>query len=520
MKGTLRSSRQPTRRLESRAADRPVGWRTMAQQALHPGTTQTRGRAFFGLLDANGWGWASLKAAFWFILLIFMLGYVPDRAYYFTVNKTIDLGILAWSPVNFCPEGNKTLPCPAPAGAVVPWATSPDRDRPARAADRRRGRPVRDDDPVRRRVGRDQGRPTKTFIAKTVRHRQLRQVGRAGPALPEPRVRRRGRSTPAARSTRSAASARTASRRRTVYVLTPDAHDRRARRVADRRGRQARPRPARGARRRGRRRRHRRAAPRRRNERHGPDRTPSGRRRSTSRPARPSKWAPQAGARSTRRSPTPRPRHRHVPLGLRRDRRRRQGRRRRSSAASSGPAPTRRRSSGSASSGGPTDLPAPRTNARRVRARTARSTRSAARTGRRPRARVYWAIPTNAGDITEWKHLDVSDLPATGARRRRADHPRPGRDHRRRDDERRRRSRASDRANIAPEAPFFQLGLVGATVPALKIDGEIGQQLGYLNANTIGIVELRALPDHRLGVRPPDADQGVARAPRAAEPRS
>src|SRR5580765_910949 len=62
----------------------------MAQQALHPGTTQTRGRAYF-----------------------------------FTVNKTIDLGLLAWSPVNFCPEGNLTLPCPAPAGAVVPWSTSP-----------------------------------------------------------------------------------------------------------------------------------------------------------------------------------------------------------------------------------------------------------------------------------------------------------------------------------------------------------------------------------------------------------
>ena len=29
---------------------------------------------------------------------------------------------------------------------------------------------------------------------------------------------------------------------------------------------------------------------------------------------------------------------------------------------------------------------------------------------------------------------------------------------------------------------------MGATVPALKIDGEVGQQLGYLNANTIGIV--------------------------------
>src|SRR5690349_10339285 len=97
----------------------------MATQALTPGTTQTRGRAFFGLLDGNGWGWASLKAVFWFILLIFMLGYVPDRAYYFTVNKTIDLGILAWSPINFCPEGNKSLPCPAPLGAVVPWAASP-----------------------------------------------------------------------------------------------------------------------------------------------------------------------------------------------------------------------------------------------------------------------------------------------------------------------------------------------------------------------------------------------------------
>ena len=97
----------------------------MAQQALHPGTRQTRGRALFGLLDGNGGAWASLKAVFWFILLIFMLGYVPDRAYYFTVNKTIDLGILAWSPVNFCPPGNETLPCPPPPGAVAPWKPNP-----------------------------------------------------------------------------------------------------------------------------------------------------------------------------------------------------------------------------------------------------------------------------------------------------------------------------------------------------------------------------------------------------------
>jgi hypothetical protein len=45
------------------------------------------------------------------------------------------------------------------------------------------------------------------------------------------------------------------------------------------------------------------------------------------------------------------------------------------------------------------------------------------------------------------------------------------------------------RANTAPQAPFFRLGLVGATVPGLKIDGEIGQQLGYLNAAGVGTVD-------------------------------
>ena len=46
----------------------------------------------------------------------------------------------------------------------------------------------------------------------------------------------------------------------------------------------------------------------------------------------------------------------------------------------------------------------------------------------------------------------------------------------------------SFRANTAPQSPFFQLGLVGATVPGLQIEGEIGQQLGYLNAAGAGTV--------------------------------
>ena len=84
-----------------------------------------RRRAFFGLFDADGWGWASVKAIFWFVVMIMLLGYLPDRAYYFTVQKTVDLGLLLWSPINFCPPENLTLPCPAPAGATLPWQPSP-----------------------------------------------------------------------------------------------------------------------------------------------------------------------------------------------------------------------------------------------------------------------------------------------------------------------------------------------------------------------------------------------------------
>ncbi len=106
---------------------------TMAAQALGPGTTIVRRRAFFGLLDAGGWAWATLKAAFWFVAIIMLMAYLPDRALYATVQPTIDLGVslgtfdksLDVTPVNFCPPSNETLPCPAPVGAVLPWQPNP-----------------------------------------------------------------------------------------------------------------------------------------------------------------------------------------------------------------------------------------------------------------------------------------------------------------------------------------------------------------------------------------------------------
>ncbi|MFI5261285.1 MAG: hypothetical protein ACHQZR_01870 [Candidatus Limnocylindrales bacterium] len=95
----------------------------MARQALPPGTTQRR--IFFGLIDADGWPAAFWQALFWFLLIIFMLGYLPDRAYYFTVEPAITLGVNVISPINLCDGSNGPLPCPPPRGAVIPWQPSP-----------------------------------------------------------------------------------------------------------------------------------------------------------------------------------------------------------------------------------------------------------------------------------------------------------------------------------------------------------------------------------------------------------
>ena len=96
----------------------------MSQQALPQGAT--RRRTAFGLFDADGWTWAGLKATFWFLFIIFMLGVVPNWAYYFTTSNTIAVGYNFASIVNLCPADNEDLPCPAPAGAMLPWQPSPD----------------------------------------------------------------------------------------------------------------------------------------------------------------------------------------------------------------------------------------------------------------------------------------------------------------------------------------------------------------------------------------------------------
>jgi hypothetical protein len=91
-----------------------------------PAGRPVRSRPFFGLFDPDGWAWATTKGVFWLLVIILTLGYIPDRAYYFIVSRTIDLGIIGWSPVNLCPpENTSSMPCPVPTGAVLPWQASP-----------------------------------------------------------------------------------------------------------------------------------------------------------------------------------------------------------------------------------------------------------------------------------------------------------------------------------------------------------------------------------------------------------
>jgi len=103
-------------------------------RALGPGAVAPR-RVLFGLLDANGWGWAGVRSVLWTLVIILMLGYIPDRAYYLTVSPTVDLGLNLASLVNICPAENEGLPCPAPAGALIPWKSATEADLPGDGVD-------------------------------------------------------------------------------------------------------------------------------------------------------------------------------------------------------------------------------------------------------------------------------------------------------------------------------------------------------------------------------------------------
>ncbi len=457
----------------------------MAQQALQPGRTQTRGRALFGLFDASGWAWASVKATFWFIVIIFMLGYIPDRAYYFTVNRTIDLGILAFSPINFCPPENQTLPCPAPVGAVAPWEVAPpELSLPGPRVD---GTIAQAGTGILFVGGSDGTAPTDTTFVARVSGPGNFDKWSAGPPLPEARANAAvgfsgGRIFAVGGTGPDGAPTSTA------FVLAPDPQTgafgewqtaEEAELDLDL------PEPRSGA-----------------SLVAGADGLflVGG----TSDGTTPVKsvlkatydaegvlqpWQPQAELYQAVTDATAVGSGDYLWVY--------------GGTSDSGPTKTVQRGEFQIDdedtrvdestnlarfgvAGGFTDLPEPRTNAAGFAASGSLYLVGGSDASG-PRGEMYWAVPNADGNIPEWKHLVQSDLPAEGLSGaaplvlgpnvilvggETQNGPTTG----------------AVRANTAPQAPFFQLGLVGATVPALKIDGEIGQQLGYLNANTVGII--------------------------------
>jgi hypothetical protein len=108
-----------------------------------------------------------------------------------------------------------------------------------------------------------------------------------------------------------------------------------------------------------------------------------------------------------------------------------------------------------------------------------------------PRTETWWASPDAEGVIPEWHRLAQLDLGeglegggavTSGSHAFVVGGRTDGG-----------LSAGAARANLAPQRPFFQVGLLGATLPALKLDGEVGQQIGYLNAAGVGTVLFIAL---------------------------
>ena len=454
----------------------------MAQRALGTGMIVPRKRALFGLLDADGWAWAGVKAFVWLVIIILLLGYIPDRAYYLTVNRTVELGVLAWSPINLCPPTNESLPCPAPVGAITPWHESPEQlNLPAPRTD---GSATQLGTKILYIGGSDGETAQDTvFVA------QLSGIGNfdswaEGPPLPEPRsdasvVQVSG--TVYVLGGLDVDGAPTT----TVFTLTPDpqtgelpAWETAPEELTLPEARSG----AAGA-----------AAP---------DgllliggEGPDGPVATTWKSPFDDQgvlqeWeteanllAPQADATAAivgdfvwlyggHDATGPTAIVQRGELGL--------------EAAEGFPENPNAGKVVVWATNPAANLPAPRDDATGWSANGSLYAVGGA-TADGAQRETYWAIPSNAGDLPEWKRLEVSDLPyglsggtviITGPNAiiiggERAEGP----------------ARSSLRANTAPQSPFFQVGLVGATVPGLKIDGEIGQQLGYLNAAGAGTVD-------------------------------
>ncbi len=454
--------------------------------ALEPGTGTIRRRALFGLLDADGWGWATVKAFIWLVVLLLMLGYIPDRAYYIVVNRTIDVGLLAWSPINFCPPENQTLPCPAPQGAVLPWQPSP--VELALPAPRSSGSAVQLSSKILYVGGTDGAKPVDSVYIASLTSDGNFTSWQAGPKLPE---------------ARSGAAVAVAGGK--LYVLGgtgPNGATSTAWSLeADATGTLGSWTPATGL------------------------NLPQPRTGAaiasisdglvliggTDASGKPTQttwkstldakgilgaWSEQAPIQAAVTGSTAVQVGDYLWLIGGTDATGPSGAVQRGELGTGVAPPAPGTFVNPAAPLAPVkllqwavsntqNLPGPRAGAAVFTANGSIYVAGGA-DGQGGRTELYWAVPNGNGDIPEWRHLPQTDLPAalTGAAAF-VNGPiaflvggttQEG------------TLVSSARANLAPQEPFFQLGLVGATIPALRLEGELGQQLGMLSAAGAGTV--------------------------------
>ncbi len=456
----------------------------MAQQALPAGAV--RRRAVFGLFDADGWSWAGIKAAFWFMTLVFLLAYIPNVAYYFTVSDTVKVGYNVLSPINWCPASNDTLPCPAPAGAVVPWQPSP----PGLAL------PAAVTGAVVAQSGPHiylAGGTTDSGVTADVWQTAVAEDGNflpwtAGPALPEPRT---GASVvsltgvPYVIGGLDAAGKPTS----TVFVGSVENGTVTGWTLADGSAAGTKdltlPTPLSGA-----------SAVATTAGLYlfggatadGPSATVLSALLDSSGTLQ--SWAPVSAL------PMPEPRTDATAIALGDTVYIFGG------AGLAGPTTTIYRLKltkglptvqddgtllGWASAPTSQQLPAPRANAMSFSANGSLYVIGGVGADGVPQSTMYWAVPdATTGDLPTWNQLDQTQLPEARASSAIAalgsyayiiaGHGADG------------ALASTVRSNISPLPPYFQLGILGATIPGLSIKGEIGQQLGYINAMTVGMI--------------------------------
>lgn len=458
--------------------------------SLEAGRPATRPRALFGLLDADGWGWATVKAVIWLVIIIVMLGYIPDRAYYLTVNRTLELGIVAWSPVNLCPPENRLQACPVPVGGILPWEPSP--AQVALPDPRTGGAAVQIGTSVLY-IGGSDG----STASATVYHSKFGTgtfgAWSEGPALPAPRT---DFASAVVGTSVYVMGGRDADGvlQSTTFVLRPDLETGELgswKTATEAELELDLPAPNAGA-----------------SAVAVGDglvliggETADGLTGATwkstfDKDGILGKWVAQAGVLVTPAADATAAqagdflwfyggRDVNGPIATVQRGTLASGAELDSHGQPVDGSDTSLKLLGWAVAGGPVDLPGPRTDASGFAA-SGTLYLVGGSDGRESHREMYWSIPTATGEIAEWRHLDEMDLPAglTGAAilvsgpnaflvGGTADTGIQS---------------SSARSNLAPQAPFFRLGLVGVVVPALRIEGEIGQQLGYLSAAGAGTV--------------------------------